>query len=435
MTKQLTSLSSSQQPSLRFLRHAARLMVTYNTRTYLLQRHLDRIASAIGLAGLRMDIGYCRVTLFTKQGTTLYAYTPEFRINIAVLAKVMQVIDKVCAKACSPAEGLLAFEAIERTAENRQWSLIALLSAAAASAIALLANGDMSTIFAVGFASAGSIMVQRYLTHKQIVKLMLPFASSFFGAVFCSFWIRMGWTATPSVCLIVPVLLMIPGPHLINGLYDIVENNIQTGLARLCLAVSIVIASAIGVLLGSHMMFLESAKPALQNAPLAQLPLWLDALMAGVTSCGIAAFYNAPWRVLAISTLYGTIGHAMRYFFLDIGYSLESSTFFACLTIGFCASFVAERLRVAFSAIAFASAMPMMPGMLMFAAIDHATTIASYGSHAKPLLVVLMLSELFKSALVLGAMVVGLLMGARSARIFAEGLDKPFSKIKRQFKI
>jgi uncharacterized membrane protein YjjP (DUF1212 family) len=435
MIQKLNNLPEDKQAALQFLRHSARLMVTYNTRTYLLQRHLTRIANAIGLDGLRMDVGYCRVTLFTTQGTTLYAYTPEFRINIALLAKVMQVIDKVCLKTCSPTEGLLAFDLIERTAENRPWFLIALLSAAAASAIALLVNGDMSTVFAVGIASASSIMVQRYLTHKQIIKLMLPFAGSFFGAIFCSFWIRMGWTATPSVCLIVPTLLMIPGPHFINGLYDIVENNIQTGLARLCLAVSIVIASAVGVLLGSHMMFLESAKPVLHNSSLTELPLWLGALMAGVISCGIAAFYNAPWRVLAISSLYGTIGHAMRYLFLDMGYSLESSTFFACLTIGFCASFVAERLKVAFSAIAFASAMPMMPGMLMFAAIDHATTIAAYGPHAKPLLAVLMLSELFKAALVLGAMVAGLLMGARFARIFAEGLDKPFGKIKRQFKI
>lgn len=435
MVKQFNGLPDHQPAALDFLHSAARLMVTYNTRTYLLQRHLNRIAEAIGLDGMRMDIGYCKVTLFTQQGAILYAYTPEFRINIAFLAKAMHIIDKVCAHTLSPREGLLAFDAIERTAENRQWSLTALLSAAAASAIAFLAKGDMSTVVAVGFAAAGSIIVQKYLTHKQIIKLMLPFAGSFFGAIFCSFWIKMGWTTTPGVCLIVPVLLMIPGPHLINGLYDIVENNIQTGLARLCLAVSIVIASSFGVLLGSHVMFLESATPALHDAVVGELPLWLDAVMAGVTSCGIAAFYNAPARVLIISSLYGMIGHAIRYFLLDSGYSLESSTFFACLAIGFFASFIAEYLRIAFSAVAFASAMPMMPGMLMFSAINHATSIARYGQQAEPVLAVLMLSELFKSTLVLGAIVAGLLIGARFARVFAEGLDGPLHTIKRQLKI
>ncbi|QQS16927.1 MAG: threonine/serine exporter family protein [Neisseriales bacterium] len=435
MVEQSKNLLDNQQVALDFLHGAARLMVTYNTRTYLLQRHLNRIAQAIGLDNLSMDIGYCRVTLFTKQGTILYAYTPEFCINIAFLAKVMHIIDKVCAHTLSPREGLLAFETIERTAENRQWSLAALFSAAAASAIAFLAKGDISTMVAVGFAAAGSIMVQKYLTHKQIIKLMLPFAGSFFGAIFCSFWIRMGWTTTPNVCLIVPVLLMIPGPHLINGLYDIVENNIQTGIARLCLAASIVIASSCGVLLGSHLMFLESTTPILHDTVVGELPLWLDAVMAGVTSCGFAAFYNAPWRVLVISSLYGMMGHAIRYFLLDSGYSLESSTFFACLAVGFFANFMAEYLRIAFSAVAFASAMPMMPGMLMFSAINHATSIATYGQQAEPVLVVLMLSELFKSTLVLGAMVAGLLIGACFARIFAEGLDRPLHQIKRQFRM
>jgi uncharacterized membrane protein YjjP (DUF1212 family) len=43
------------------------------------------------------------------------------------------------------------------------------------------------------------------------------------GAVLSGLAIRLGWTQTPEVVLIVPALMLVPGPHLINSLLDLIS--------------------------------------------------------------------------------------------------------------------------------------------------------------------------------------------------------------------
>jgi len=44
--------------------------------------------------------------------------------------------------------------------------------------------------------------------------------------------------------------MLIPGPHLLNGLFDLIDNYVPMSLARLGLATAIIIASALGIALG-----------------------------------------------------------------------------------------------------------------------------------------------------------------------------------------
>ena len=41
--------------------------------------------------------------------------------------------------------------------------------------------------------------------------------------------------------------MLVPGPHLINGVADIAANYIPTGVARLVLSAGILLAAAVGV--------------------------------------------------------------------------------------------------------------------------------------------------------------------------------------------
>ena len=62
--------------------------------------------------------------------------------------------------------------------------------------------------------------------------------------------VRLGWTETPEVVLIVPAVMRVPGPHLINGWLDLIDNYLPMSLARLGLATGILLASALGVVVG-----------------------------------------------------------------------------------------------------------------------------------------------------------------------------------------
>jgi uncharacterized membrane protein YjjB (DUF3815 family) len=195
--------------------------------------------------------------------------------------------------------------------------------------------------------------------------------------------------------------------------YDILENHMQTGVCRLGLATSILVATALGVALGA---WLTLGPVTVSTSPSDATPLTLplDAALAGIAACGFGAFYNAPWRVLWVSILCGVVGHGLRYLCLDY-MSVEIATLVACLAIGLIANLAADRLHLPFSAVAFAGAVPMMPGVFIFQSIAGAIRLSAAATVADPTLASTTVALSFKSASVVGAIAIGLLIGARLA--------------------
>jgi hypothetical protein len=62
--------------------------------------------------------------------------------------------------------------------------------------------------------------------------------------------IRLGLSRTPSLALIVPTLMPVPGPHLINGSLDLIDNHLPMSRAQLGLAAGILLAGTLGIVLG-----------------------------------------------------------------------------------------------------------------------------------------------------------------------------------------
>jgi uncharacterized membrane protein YjjB (DUF3815 family) len=197
----------------------------------------------------------------------------------------------------------------------------------------------------------------------------------------------------------------------------------ETALSRMMLAASILLAAALGVVLGGWLTGSLTHSPAAPT-DLAPLALPMDMALAGVAACGFGAFYNAPWRVLRISILGGMVGHGIRFLMEQQGAGLALATLMACLIIGVIAGFAVDRLRVPFSAVAFAGAVPMMPGVFIYESIGGAMRMAATGKAADPELAAATMALAFKAVFVVGAMAVGLLVGARVARR-AAGLTRP----------
>jgi uncharacterized membrane protein YjjB (DUF3815 family) len=206
----------------------------------------------------------------------------------------------------------------------------------------------------------------------------------------------------------VPALVLVPGPHLLNGVTDMLDNHIHMALSRLGLAAGILAAGAAGVAFGAWLLprsTIVAAAPADAMRP--GLPL--DVALAGMAACGFAAAYNAPWRVLWISVVCGMTGHGIRFTGLEQGASQAVATLCACLAIGIIAGIAADRRRLPFAAVAFAAAVPMMPGAAIYEAI--AGGIRLTHRSPDPALAAWTLAALFTAALVIVAMTAGLLTG------------------------
>ncbi len=408
-------------PGMRFLVLAARLLCEYNMRAELLRRKLLRAASYLGL-DILVFVSYRGVTLFSPSGQQFHAQAPELRINVAVSSVVNRVIDDVCEGRIGLAEATAELESIERRAVRHNRWLLACIFGVAAAALARLLQADWGAAAVSGVSSALGLLVRQELAKRHVVLFALPFTAALIGSILGGLVIRAGWTATPGFCLMVPALMLVPGPHLINGLYDMLENHMQTGIARLGLATGILVAAALGVFLGGWLtlgMTTVSATP----SPDANITLLVDIVLAGVAACGFGAFYNEPWRVLWTSILCGMVGHGIRYAAMHNGVSQEIATLFACLAIGAMANVAVVRMRLPFAAVAFAGAVPMMPGVFIYQGIAGAMQIAREGAHADVAQLAATFACFFKACFVVGAMGLGLLIGARLAGLVRRPRD------------
>jgi uncharacterized membrane protein YjjP (DUF1212 family) len=393
----------------RFLHLSARLLLEYNARTTNIERGIARLARRLGV-DVQTVLGYRVVTLTTGDGRSVHAQAPELRINVAVSVATARVIDALSLDRIGLDEATKNLESVERlTPRHARWVVVALFGLAA-SALAGLLRADWGAIAVSGLSSSVALIARQELGRRSLHLFAQLFAAGLVGAVLGGLAIRQGWTATPAFCLIVPALMLVPGPHFINGVHDMLENHVQTGVCRLGLALMIVAAAALGVAAGAWIT-LGPATLATAPSEAMRMTLTLDMAFAGIAACGFGAIYNAPWRVLCVSALCGMAGHGIRYLCLE-HLSLGMSTLLACLAIGMMANVAADRLRLPFPAVAFAGAVPMMPGVFMYQSLAGAMRLSAAGTTADAALAATTLALSCKAAFVVSAMVIGLLVGA-----------------------
>jgi uncharacterized membrane protein YjjP (DUF1212 family) len=403
------SASARSEAVLRFLQLSARLLVEYNVDSKSIERIVDRIARHAGVDAQAL-VGYREVTIVAGE-RSLHARAPEIRINVAVSAGARHIIDEFCEGRVGLDEATAQLETVESKAPRHNRWLVAVLFGLAASAIAWLLRADWGAVGTSAVSAAVALIVRQEIGRRSAPVLFVsPFAGGLTGAVISSLAIRLVWTTTPGLCLIVPALMLVPGPHLINSTRDMLENQMQAAAGRLGLAMGILMSTALGVILGAWLILGPATLPTSPSEAM-RLTLPLDMALAGVAACGFGAFYNAPWRVLWVSIVCGMLGHGLRYLSLD-HFGIALSTLFACLAIGLIANAAARRLHLPFSAVAFAGAVPMMPGVFMYQSIAGAMRLSAAGTATEPALAAATLALASKSVFVVGAMVIGLLAGA-----------------------
>jgi uncharacterized membrane protein YjjB (DUF3815 family) len=101
---------------------------------------------------------------------------------------------------------------------------------------------------------------------------------------------------------------------------------------------------------------------------------------------------------------------------IEQGFGVAVATLLSCLAIGVIAAVTADRMRCPFSAVAFAAAVPMMPGVFIYQSIAGAIRLSMTSTAADPAVAATTLALSFEAAMTVAGMAIGLLVGARVAR-------------------
>jgi uncharacterized membrane protein YjjP (DUF1212 family) len=160
-----------------------------------------------------------------------------------------------------------------------------------------------------------------------------------------------------------PAMVLVPGPHILNGALDLLALRVTLGIARLGYAALILAAIAAGLILG---LAVDGRSLAVGQTG-ATVPLYLDVIAAGIAAGSYPVFFSMPYRMIGWPVAIGMLAHAAHWWALTVWQvDIATAALVSCLIAGILLVPISHYLRMPFAAIGFASVVALVPGIYVF---------------------------------------------------------------------
>lgn len=284
----------------------------------------------------------------------------------------------------------------------------ALLAGAGAAALGVIFGTvhPLSLLLIALSAIIGAVL-RRWLAGLSGNLFVQPLCAALVAGVIGAIAVRLQLSSASRLIAVCPCMILVPGPHLLNGMLDITRGRIPLGASRFFYACIIILMICAGLLAGLALggISLPVAGPSHPDE------LGYDVIAAGVAVAAYGTFFSMPWRTLTIPILMGMTAHAFRWVMMSVeGASLEAGAFAACLLVGIVATPIAARLRLPFAAFAFASVVSLIPGVFLFRMAGGLVGLVTLGTNAPLSLLLGTITDGTTAFLTLMAMAFGLLV-------------------------
>ena len=217
-------------------------------------------------------------------------------VDIGRVLAVTTVIDQVCHGKLSAEAAQSALESAGRLppASTPRFTLFAAIGAASLGVI--FGTLEATSLLLIAASAAIGALVRRWLSGFSPNPLIQPLCAALIAGVTAAAASRFRLSDATALVGFCPCMVLVPGPHILNGAIDLARTRMSLGIARLAYAGVIVLLICAGGLFGFTAV---GAKLAMAGSS-SPIPLVIDVIAAGCAVASFGTFFSMPWRLLAL---------------------------------------------------------------------------------------------------------------------------------------